>query len=173
MLLCKMLTQYILFCFFVFSFLGTDRGSVGSYSHFRSPSLPMQRFHALASMNQNLLNTKTKSNETIHSKHESLDLGEGKDAMTMDSYPSNSDAGRALSHTSSTRSFVTDSQSWSSDQASTSDVVTNRSSESQVALPHFFHLVNSVPQLIMQQKMWCYYYFPFESLIVLSDYQTG
>ncbi|XP_004307786.1 PREDICTED: U-box domain-containing protein 35-like [Fragaria vesca subsp. vesca] len=111
---------------------GTDRGSVGSYSHFRSPSLPMQRFHALASMNQNLLNTKTKSNETIHSKHESLDLGEGKDAMTMDSYPSNSDAGRALSHTSSTRSFVTDSQSWSSDQASTSNVVANRSSESQV-----------------------------------------
>ncbi|XP_024190670.1 U-box domain-containing protein 35 isoform X2 [Rosa chinensis] len=110
----------------------TDRGSVGSYSHFRSPSLPMQRFQALSSMNQNLLNTKAKSNETIHSKHQSLDLGEEKDAMTMNSYPSNSDAGRALSHSSSTLSFVTDNQSWTSDQASTSDVVKNYSSESQV-----------------------------------------
>ncbi|XP_061997820.1 U-box domain-containing protein 35-like isoform X2 [Rosa rugosa] len=110
----------------------TDRGSVGSYSHFRSPSLPMQRFQALSSMNQNLLNTKAKSNEIIHSKHQSLDLGEEKDAMTMNSYPSNSDVGRALSHSSSTRSFVTDNQSWTSDQASTSDVVKNYSSESQV-----------------------------------------
>lgn len=93
----------------------------------------MQRFQALTAMNQNLLNTKTKSNETIHSGPQFLDLGERKDAMTMSSYPSNSDAGRALSHASSTLSFLTDNQSWTSDPASTSDVVADYSSESQVA----------------------------------------
>ncbi|XP_050385376.1 U-box domain-containing protein 35-like [Argentina anserina] len=110
---------------------GTDRGSVGSYSHFHSPSLAMQQFQALANMNQNLLNTKN-SNGTIHCKHQSLDLREAKVAMTMNSYPSDSDAERVLSHTSSTRSFVTDNQSWTSDQAFTSDVVSDYSSESQV-----------------------------------------
>ncbi|KAM1020525.1 hypothetical protein ACFX2I_041759 [Malus domestica] len=82
---------------------GTDRGSVSSNSHFRSPSLPMQRFQALTNINQTLLSTKKNSNDTIHSRCQSQDLG----------------------------SFVTDCQSWTSDQASTSDVVTDYSPESQ------------------------------------------
>lgn len=123
---------YVTHAFLLF-LLGTDHGSIGSYSHFRSPSLPMQRFQALTAMNQNLLNTKTKSNETMDSRPQSLDLGDGKDAMTMSSYPSNSDAGRALSCASSTQSFLTDNQSWTSDPVSTSDVVADYSSESQVA----------------------------------------
>ncbi|KAM1231819.1 hypothetical protein ACFX13_042455 [Malus domestica] len=82
---------------------GTDRGSVSSNSHFRSPSLPMQRFQALTNINQTLLSTKKNSNDTIHSRCQSQDLG----------------------------SFVTDCQSWTSDQAPTSDVVTDYSPESQ------------------------------------------
>ncbi|CAL9008439.1 unnamed protein product [Prunus brigantina] len=108
---------------------GTDRGSVGSYSHFRSPSLPMQRFQALTTINQTLLSTKTNSNETIHSRCQSQDLGEGKDGMS--SCPSNSDVVHTPSQPSSSGSFLTDNRSWTSDQASTSDMVTDYSSESQ------------------------------------------
>ncbi|RXI09818.1 hypothetical protein DVH24_015412 [Malus domestica] len=88
---------------------GTDRGSVSSNSHFRSPSLPMQRFQALTNINQTLLSTKKNSNDTIHSRCQSQDLG----------------------------SFVTDCQSWTSDQASTSDVVTDYSPESQTSQATF------------------------------------
>ncbi|CAN6705489.1 unnamed protein product [Malus baccata var. baccata] len=88
---------------------GTDRGSVSSNSHFRSPSLPMQRFQALTNINQTLLSTKKNSNDTIHSRCQSQDLG----------------------------SFVTDCQSWTSDQASTSDMVTDYSPESQTSQATF------------------------------------
>ncbi|KAM1231818.1 hypothetical protein ACFX13_042455 [Malus domestica] len=88
---------------------GTDRGSVSSNSHFRSPSLPMQRFQALTNINQTLLSTKKNSNDTIHSRCQSQDLG----------------------------SFVTDCQSWTSDQAPTSDVVTDYSPESQTSQATF------------------------------------
>ncbi|XP_068329315.1 U-box domain-containing protein 35-like [Pyrus communis] len=86
--------------------MGTDRGSVSSNFHFRSPSLPIQRFQALTNINQTLLSTKSNSNDTIHSRCHSQDLG----------------------------SFVTDCQSWTSDQASTSDAVTNYSPESQATI---------------------------------------
>uniref|UniRef100_A0A5B6YIJ3 RING-type E3 ubiquitin transferase n=1 Tax=Davidia involucrata TaxID=16924 RepID=A0A5B6YIJ3_DAVIN len=107
----------------------TDRGSAASYSHFRSPSLPMQRFQALSTINQTLLHTRTNSDETIHPKILSLDIGEGDDVVS--SCPSNSDIGYANSAVSSFKSLVTDNQSWVSDQPSTSDAPTYFTSESQ------------------------------------------
>uniref|UniRef100_A0A5B6YJP8 RING-type E3 ubiquitin transferase n=1 Tax=Davidia involucrata TaxID=16924 RepID=A0A5B6YJP8_DAVIN len=107
----------------------TDPGSAASYSHFRSPSLPMQRFQALSTINQTLLHTRTNSAETIHSRYLSLDMGKGDDFMS--SCPSNSDIGYANSRVSSFRSLVTDNQSWISDQPSASDASTDFSSESQ------------------------------------------
>lgn len=50
----------------------------------------------------------------------------------MSPCPSNSDIGYAPSQVSSARSFLTDDQSWISDQASTSDAFTESSSGSQV-----------------------------------------
>ncbi|KAM1069837.1 hypothetical protein EV1_001618 [Malus domestica] len=85
---------------------GTDGSSVGSYYHFRSPPLTVQRFQALTNINKTLLRTKTNSNDTIHSRCQSQDLG----------------------------SFVADNQSWTSDQVSISDMVTDYSSESQATI---------------------------------------
>ncbi|XP_062164279.1 U-box domain-containing protein 35-like [Alnus glutinosa] len=108
----------------------TDPGSVASYSHFHSPSLPLQRFHALATINQSLLQKRTSSIETSHSRYQSLDIEEGKD--DMNSCPKNEDTGRELSRASSCKSLSTENQSWISDQASTSAVLTDcQSSESQ------------------------------------------
>ncbi|KAA8533898.1 hypothetical protein F0562_031415 [Nyssa sinensis] len=107
----------------------TDPSSAASYSHFCSPSLPMQRFQALSTINQTLLHTRTDSAETIHSRNLSLDTGEGDGFMS--SCPSYLDIGYANSRVSSFRSLVTDNQSWISDQPSTSDAHTDFSSESQ------------------------------------------
>ncbi|EXC20961.1 U-box domain-containing protein 35 [Morus notabilis] len=104
----------------------TDIGSVGSGSKFRSTSLTMQRFQALATINQNLLKTRKDSVDSYHSRFQSLDLNEGKNEFG--SCPSISE-----SQASSSGSLVTDNHSWVSDQASTSDAVTDCSSlESQV-----------------------------------------
>jgi hypothetical protein len=122
-----------LFCFLAC----TDPGSVASYSHFHSPSLPLQRFHALATINQSLLQTRTSSIETSHSGYQSLDIEEGKD--DMNSCPKNADTGRELSRASSCKSLSTENQSWISDHASTSAVLTDcQSSESQVVFSYFF-----------------------------------
>lgn len=104
----------------------TDLGSVASYSHFRSPSLPLQRFHALATINQTLLKTRTSSIESSLS----LDIEEEKDHMN--SCPNNADTGHVLSRASSCKSLPTENQSWISDQASTSVELTDYpSSESR------------------------------------------
>lgn len=109
----------------------TDLGSVvASYSHFRSPSLPTQRLQALSAMNKTLLHSKTSSIEINHSRCQSFDVEEQKDASS--SCLSCSEAGQTVSRSSSYRSLQTENQDWS-DQASTTDVLTNdSSSESQV-----------------------------------------
>jgi hypothetical protein len=124
----------------IFCFLAcTDLGSVASYSHFHSPSLPLQRFHALATINQTLLHTRTSSIETSHSRYHSLDIIEGED--DTNSYPNNTDTGCALSRASSCKSLPTENQSWISDHASSSVALSNYpSSESQVVFSYFFWL---------------------------------
>jgi hypothetical protein len=139
----------------IFCFLAcTDLGSVASYSHFHSPSLPLQRFHALATINQTLLHTRTSSIETSHSRYHSLDIIEGED--DTNSYPYNTDTGCALSRASSCKSLPTENQSWISDHASSSVALTDYpmtdhasssvaltdypSSESQVVFSYFFWL---------------------------------
>ncbi|KAK3033243.1 hypothetical protein RJ639_033123 [Escallonia herrerae] len=107
----------------------TDTGSAASYSHFRSPSLPMQRFQALSTVNQTLLHARTNSTETDNSMILSLDTGEEKEVFN--SCLINSDNNYENSQLSSFRSLVTE-KSWTSDQASTSDAPTDFSSEGQV-----------------------------------------
>ncbi|KAI8006525.1 U-box domain-containing protein 35 [Camellia lanceoleosa] len=87
----------------------TEPGLVASYPHFHSPSLPMQRFQALSTINKTLLHKKTNSTETSHSGISSLDIVEEEDV------------GHPNSTVSSFRTLVTDNQSWISDQASISD----------------------------------------------------
>ena len=135
-------------------FLLTGTGSVASYSHFHSPSLPMQRFQALSTINQTLLHKRADSIETIHSRSQSLDIREEENFMS--SCPSNSDIGYAHSSLSSVRSFLTDNQSWISDQASTSDAFTESSSGSQVtSLPFLLTYYNDVfHELALIKYIW-------------------
>ncbi|XP_048228712.1 U-box domain-containing protein 35 isoform X3 [Ricinus communis] len=136
----------------------TDAASVTSFSQIHSPSLLIQRFQALSTINQGLLHTRTNSIETNHSRSQfldnelqavstinqgtlhtrtssietshsrcqSLDMEEGKYAAS--SCPNNSEFGNPVSQSSSCRSLPTDYQSWASDQASTSDALTDYSS---------------------------------------------
>uniref|UniRef100_A0A6P3YXZ7 RING-type E3 ubiquitin transferase n=1 Tax=Ziziphus jujuba TaxID=326968 RepID=A0A6P3YXZ7_ZIZJJ len=113
------------------SSLQTDTASVASSSHFHTPSLAMQRFQALATLNQTLLKTGKNSMENNHSRYHSLDFEESRDAIS--SCPCNYDVGCTLSQASSCRSLLKDNQSFTSDQVSISDVATDySSSESQV-----------------------------------------
>lgn len=92
----------------------------------------MQRFQALSKKNNGLLHTRTNSVETyIHSRCLSLDTEEGNDAVSYT--PGSSEIGHPISESSSCKSLSIDYQSWVSDQASTSDVLTEySSSDSQV-----------------------------------------
>ncbi|KAK6925814.1 Serine-threonine/tyrosine-protein kinase, catalytic domain [Dillenia turbinata] len=110
----------------------TDPGSIAPYSHFRSLSLPMQQFQALASVNLSLLNSKTDLAENNHSMSPSLNIMVKDDAIST--CPSNSNVGYALSRVSSGRSAIMDNISWTSDQASISDIYTDVSSESQASI---------------------------------------
>ncbi|KAF8044352.1 hypothetical protein BT93_A2368 [Corymbia citriodora subsp. variegata] len=106
-----------------------DTSSVSSLSHFHSPSLPMQRFHALSTINQSLLNTAKLSAQTNHSRCQSLQIEEGDETDNGSEVKSN------MRRTSSVQSLITDAQSWISDQASTSDMLTDYPSlESQANL---------------------------------------
>ncbi|KAM7491768.1 hypothetical protein LguiA_034689 [Lonicera macranthoides] len=104
----------------------TDIGSATSYTHFRSPSLAEQRFQALSMINKTLLHKRSSSVETGHSRTLSVDNGEGDGVLNS---LRNSDVSYANSQVSSLRSY---NQTWSSDQASTSDETTYFSSENQV-----------------------------------------
>ncbi|XP_062092221.1 U-box domain-containing protein 35-like isoform X2 [Humulus lupulus] len=109
----------------------TDVGSVSSSCSYQSSSLTMQRFQALKTMNQTLLKTRKLSCDSYYFRNKLTDLEEGKD--NADSCSSISDAEHTVSHISSSGSFANDSHSFTSDQASTSDVYTESSmSESPV-----------------------------------------
>ncbi|XP_024985657.1 U-box domain-containing protein 35-like [Cynara cardunculus var. scolymus] len=107
----------------------TDQGSATSYSQLFSPSLPMQRFEALSSINRTLLHKRTGSLESPQNKFTSTDGCDGDE--TTVSYASNPDYFRASSTLSSNQSFLTENQSWTSDQASTSGAPSEFSSEIQ------------------------------------------
>lgn len=109
-----------------------DTESAVSYSSLRSPSLTMQRFQALSTINQTLLNTRTNSKGNSHSKSACLETREVEDAMS--SCPNSvSDVGYTVNQASSNgRSIEEDNHSWVSDQASSSDAHTDSfSAESQ------------------------------------------
>ncbi|XP_076894117.1 U-box domain-containing protein 35-like isoform X2 [Bidens hawaiensis] len=88
----------------------TDQGSASSYSQSFSNSLPMQRFGALSSINRTLL--KKPSLEISEDKF----LDEGDDATVSNA---------------SNRSFLSENQSWTSDQDSISEAPSEISSEIQ------------------------------------------
>ncbi|KAL2543391.1 U-box domain-containing protein 35 [Abeliophyllum distichum] len=96
----------------------TDKGSTGSYAHFRSASLPVQRFQALSTVNQNLLHKRMPSSGITHPKNlypHIEDEGNGSSSC-----PGGSDVNDRINEASSFTSFVTDNPSW--DQCSTSDI---------------------------------------------------
>ncbi|KAL5810799.1 hypothetical protein ACOSQ4_027367 [Xanthoceras sorbifolium] len=107
----------------------TDPGSVTSYSHFRSASLPMQRFQALSTINKNFLHSRTGSADTRHSRGQSLDIDDGNDAMN--SCLGSLEVEHPVNCSSSYKSLLIDNPDFSN-QTSTSDVFTDYSSESQV-----------------------------------------
>ncbi|XP_058721927.1 U-box domain-containing protein 35-like isoform X1 [Vicia villosa] len=93
----------------------TDSGSVASYAALHSSSLATQRFQALSSLNQTLINTAPGLNEASHSRGQSIDLGRENVATSS---ARNSDFGRALSRASSYRSIASDTESWVTGQNS-------------------------------------------------------
>lgn len=97
----------------------------------------MQRFQALAVMNQTLIKTRKNAFATNHSRFNSLDIGE----LVVATSSCHSDVEHSLSRASSYRSLVMDNQSWSYDQASASDAIADYSStESLVLYSDFFCL---------------------------------
>ncbi|CAK9135125.1 unnamed protein product [Ilex paraguariensis] len=120
----------------------TDQGSATSYRHFHSPSLPVQRFQALSAINNTLLHKRTDSNESKNSGILSLDTGQGENILS--SFPSNSEAGITNSRASSFNNLVRDHQSWTSDQASTSDALPDISSGNQLSDLHKHRLEDSI-----------------------------
>ncbi|XP_011028465.1 PREDICTED: U-box domain-containing protein 35-like isoform X2 [Populus euphratica] len=103
----------------------TGSNSVSPFSHFQSPSLPVQRFQALSSINHGFLYTRTNSCETNPSRSLSLDFEE---KVIGSSCPSISEIEHPVTQSSSFKSLSTDHPSWRSDQAPTSDVLTDCSS---------------------------------------------
>ncbi|KAL5745970.1 hypothetical protein ACOSP7_027116 [Xanthoceras sorbifolium] len=107
-------------------------GSVTSYSLFHSASLPLQRYQALSTINKNFLHSGTGSVDTRHSRGQSLDIDDGKDAIN--SCLGTLEVEHTVSRSSSYKSSLIDNPDFS-DQTSTSDVFTDYSSESQVTYP--------------------------------------
>lgn len=99
-----------------------DHESVALYPQFHYPSLPMQRFHALATINQTLLQTRA-SSATSHSRCQSSDTDYGKDDLNFG--PSNADTRQSLCFNSSFQSLPMEDESWISDHTATSDVLTD------------------------------------------------
>ncbi|XP_058084702.1 U-box domain-containing protein 35-like isoform X2 [Magnolia sinica] len=92
-----------------------------NFSHFRSSSLPDQRYQALLTINQAVVNKRASPDDTHHSK--SLSVSTEEEVMSSNSSFSDFQYGGSME--SSYRSFQTDSQSCYSDQASTSDLPTD------------------------------------------------
>lgn len=108
----------------------SDLDSSSSYSQFRSPSLPMQRFQALSNINQNFPHRRAISNEIIHHKNYSLDFGDSEDDVS--SCPQRSFLRERNNLASSFRSLVTDFYTMADDQASTSGAPTDLSLRNEV-----------------------------------------
>ncbi|XVF54924.1 hypothetical protein PTKIN_Ptkin05aG0219800 [Pterospermum kingtungense] len=118
----------------------SEFGSMASYASFHSPSLPMQRFQALSTINQTFLHSRTSSLEINQSRslewksnqssspdiNHSSDIVAGKDDMS--SCPSTSESRQAVSPSCSWRSIPTDQQSWLSHQTSNVTALTDFSS---------------------------------------------
>ncbi|KAI7738730.1 hypothetical protein M8C21_008621 [Ambrosia artemisiifolia] len=111
----------------------TDQGSATSYSQSFSNSLPMQRFEALSSINRTLL----KKTPIESSENNFIESCEGDDVTVSDA--SNPDEFLENSIVSSSRSFLTESQSWTSDQDSIPDAPSEIASD-------IHDLRNSPPQ---------------------------
>lgn len=96
----------------------TDNGSIGSYAHFRSASLPVQRFQALSTINQNLLHKRMPSSGIKHPKNLYPHIEDEDDGSS--SFPNGADVNDTITEASSFKSFVTDNPSLN--QGSTSDI---------------------------------------------------
>ncbi|XP_011654847.1 U-box domain-containing protein 35 isoform X2 [Cucumis sativus] len=112
----------------------TDGSSslTSSYSHFPSPSpsLPLQRFQALSTINQPLLTKKPSPIKADHSRCQSVDIENQVDGVHSSSYVS--DCIQTLSRASSSKSSPAENKSWNSDEASSSGMFNDYSScESQ------------------------------------------
>ncbi|XP_077235351.1 U-box domain-containing protein 35-like [Tasmannia lanceolata] len=102
----------------------TDICSAANSSPFHFSSLPVQRYQALLSINQAILNRKSSTINLHDSRHLSL--------STEEDTASSSSSYTEIQY-GSCRSFQTDNESWNSNQASTSHIRTDSSlSESQV-----------------------------------------
>lgn len=107
----------------------TEAESVSTYSHFRTPSLPVQRRQALSTVNQTIYHTKANSVNYDHSRNSSFDID--RTNKFVSARPSYEDLDYA--EVSSNRHLMTDSHHLMSEQASTSSAPQREfSSESQV-----------------------------------------
>ncbi|KAG6579626.1 U-box domain-containing protein 35, partial [Cucurbita argyrosperma subsp. sororia] len=102
-----------------------------SYSDFpsSSPSLPLQRFQALSTINQTLLTTKSSPIKADHSRCQSVDIVDQVDGVRSSSYVS--DCVRTLSRDSSCKSLPMDGQSWVDEASSSGAFGDHVSCESQ------------------------------------------
>lgn len=98
----------------------TASSSSSSSSLFHSISLPQQRLQALSTINQALLHRKMNLNEPIFSRSLSPETGERDDDDDDDNNTSCSYANDDCT-ASSFRSLTEEEQSWTNDQASSSD----------------------------------------------------
>lgn len=106
----------------------TDTGSVSNHSFYRSSSLPDQRYQALLTINQAIVNKRPSPLDTHHSR--SLSLNTEEDATGSCSNCSGIKDGVSIA--CSSRSYQTDNKSWISDPVSMSDIMTDLSLSGQV-----------------------------------------
>ncbi|KAJ8632126.1 hypothetical protein MRB53_025462 [Persea americana] len=106
----------------------TDTGSVSNHSFYRSSSLPDQRYQALLTINEAIVNKRPSPLDTHHLR--SLSLNTEEDARGSSSNCSGIKDGVSIACTS--RSYQTDNKSWISDQVSMSDILTDLSLSGQV-----------------------------------------
>lgn len=108
----------------------SEPDSSSSYSHFHTPSLPMQRLQALSHINHNFPHRRARSNIPVHHKNYSLDFGDGED--TVRSCPQGTYLTDEDDLASSFRSLVTENYTTVDDQASISGAFTDSSSRYEV-----------------------------------------
>ncbi|KAK4740673.1 hypothetical protein SAY87_024261 [Trapa incisa] len=106
----------------------SDSISAASYGHFRSSSLPVQRFQALSHINKGLLISGATSLEANHSRNQSLASEFDQDVLGFDTCGSNLEYPETRN--SSFQSSMIDAQSWTIDEGSTSDALVDHPSPS-------------------------------------------